>query len=232
MHYQIIVVYPADVELDDVMYNYAEVDKDTNGRIKDERCQFILQVKEKDIPNLLKEIKEYFEKKKNEYLEMLQYRSKSTVEEFKQKYGNIFDFYKLYIESCDTLIEYCEVKDLPFTDPRQIRFIKEWGDYAADKWTEIYIPGVGYGFFDNPYELCDYYRVLKVSNEINYVGEMFVIFCEKDPMDSRIYTTDDIRFNKEYNKHCRVDNLEDKVSEISGKIMWLPYLVAVLDIHM
>ena len=172
MHSQILVIHPKTVELEDVMYPYQEIDKDMQGKMKDERCQFFLTVKQSNISNLLEEIKSYFEQKKQEYLQMMQYRTEHTIEEFIEKYNGIYDFYKLYIYYCDCLIKYEKIKDLPIDNPEQIKFIKTYGSYATDKLIDIYIKGIGYGTFHNPYQLWDYYQ--PISGRFGY-GTYFLV---------------------------------------------------------
>ena len=159
MHDLLLVIYPENVQLDDVMYPYQEIDKTMQGKINDERCQFFLTVEEKEIPSILNKIKEHAEKEKELYLEMLQYRSEHTLQETKEKYGGWYsNVYDLYITYCNELMEYEKIKDLPVDDPQQIEFIKQTGYWATHKYMDIYLPGKGYGTFCNPYELFDYYQ--------------------------------------------------------------------------
>lgn len=259
MHSLVLVIYPYDVELKDVMYPYQEIDKSIQGRMHDERCQFFSTVKEEEIPSLLNEIKSYIVERKEKYLEMMQYRSEHTVQEFKEKYNHLYDCYESYIHFSKKLTEYESVKDLPYDDPKQIKFIKYESIWATDKAADIYIKGKGYGLFHNPYEIWDYYQsvterftngtlflvsknnmktntlylneldVDKTVNNINsltYVWEN-IIFCEANPSKSKLYTTD----VNEYNENCLVDNLKDKLIEISNINYSENYIVTAIDCH-
>ena len=114
-------------------------------------------IPEKDIGIALEEIKNWMQRRKDEFLEILQYRAEHSYEEFKEKYGynSAYSTYKHY---CDCLEEYEQVKDLPNDNPRQIRFILDYsGLYNTGRYADIYIKGKGYGEFDNPYFLYDFY---------------------------------------------------------------------------
>lgn len=270
MHSQVLVIYPPDVDLKDVMYPYQEVDKYSKDKMMDDRCEFILTVKEEDIPDLLVKIKEYLENSVKKDLEILQYRTSHSYEETKEKYGynalrHTWDIYKYYYRE---LKEIDKVMNLPFDDPRQIQLIQDNGYSIIDESTDLYIKGVGYGYFINPYQMWDYYqpvrdrgfpkeflldvdgnqyvqmslRDLDVSKtilnikELTYVWE-YIIFCEKDPKDSRVYTNDNIRFGHDYNNHCLVDNifniesLEDALRKLSETYGGEDYIVTALDFH-
>lgn len=262
MHSQVLIIHPENMKIDDIMYPYQEIDKDIHGKMGDERCQFFLTVPEQEIPKLLIQMKAHMEKMKGAYLEMIQYRTNHTVEEFKEKYGGWYDCFKFYTMYCDDLSGYDKIKDLPWDNPEQISFIINLAGFAVGKWTDIYIKGMGYGTFHNPYELFDYYQEIpyifgpgvhflisktggrsnqmKLSeldidetviniNEWTMVWEN-IIFCPDDSADSKLYTTNDTRFSKKCNKHCLVDNLRDKLIEISNA----PdknYVVTALDFH-
>ena len=60
-----------------------------------------------------------------------------------------------------------------------------------------------------------------------------IIFCEKDPKDSRLYTTNSIRFSDEYNRECLVDDLEVELKRIQEnyKDSNMNYTVTALDFH-
>lgn len=172
MHGQVLVIYPKDVDLETVMYPYQEIDKTISERIKDERCQFILEVEEKQIPLLLAEIKAYEDKHVQKNLEILQYRAEHTVKETQEKYGEnvlsyVFDVYK---DHCINQKRYETIKDLPYDDPEQIKFILERSYYANDKLIDIYIKGKGYGTYHNPYELWDFWNIVNKRrfNEDSY----------------------------------------------------------------
>ena len=145
MHNQVLVIYPKDVDLKDIMYWYQEVDKTQKDKINDERCQFFLTIPEDDIPSLLTDIKEYLESNLSKYYEILEYRSCHSLEETKKEYNMnhlkyAFDLYKDYY---DDLKEYEKIKDLPYDDPSQIRFILDNGYMPTDKLIEFYIKGKG-----------------------------------------------------------------------------------------
>ena len=268
MHSQVLVIYPKDVELDDVMYPYQEIDKDVNEKMYDRRCQFFLRIKEEDVTSHLNIIKEYFEKKKYNYLKMIQYLSEHSPEEFERKYGSnnrdCYEFYKYY---CDWLNLYENIKDLRMDNPKQIQFIKEFSDLATPLSVNIYIKGKGYGMFFNPYQLWDYYQdvsgrfgpgkhflistggdssnmmnlnELDVNNTVDNINKFtyvweHIIFCESNPLNSRIYTIDDIRFSKEWNEHCLVDDLKEKIIEImdllNNEQLTSKYIISAIDIH-
>lgn len=267
LHNQVLVIYPKEnVELDDVMYWYQEVDKTQKGKMCDDRCQFFLEIPEKEIPSVLSQIKERLTNKVEEFLEEIQFRSKHSTKEFKEKYGYSFQEFipSLYVSYINDLKLYDEIKDLPFDDPRQINFIKKHGYFTIDKWTDVYIKGEGYGAFHNPYQMWDYYLVVNEdrfpsdvqflvnrdgdkSNKM-FLGELdipstvknindytrvweYVIFCEKEASKSKVYTVDDIRFDKEWNKDCLVDSLEDVLVRISEGYPGSEYVVVALDFH-
>lgn len=266
MHSQVLVIYPEDVSLEDIMYWYQEVDKTQQGRMADERCQFSLEVKEEEIPLILLKIKERLEKKLNEFQEYVKYRSKHTLKEFQEKYGRPFKdwYFGYYTETIEDLNEYELIKDLPIDDPRQIKFMKDECYWATDKITDIYINGRGYGYYDNPYGMWDYYNIidehrfprgtkflvnkaggkdntmdlnsLDVDKTISNIKEYtrvweHIIFCEKTPDDSRLYTLDDIRFNEEWNKDCLITDLEEKLRELTMKYNKGNYIITAIDTH-
>jgi len=267
VHSQVLVIKPVDVELEDVMYPYQEIDKDNNGKIKDDRCQFFLTLKNEDVPLVLKNIETYLIKNVSECLEMIQYRAEHSLKEFEEKYGNGSypkDCYNNYKYWCDKLNEFYGIKDLHVYHPKQITFIKEYAGWATDKWVDIYIKDIGYGTFHNPYELWDYYGVVnehRFPDDANFLvrldGEKYnqlklidldvdktvdninewtmvwenIIFCKDDPANSELYTINDIRFSKKCNEHCLVDNLKDKLIEISEKYSSGDYTVTALDFH-
>lgn len=264
MHSQILVIYPPNVNLEDVMYWYQEVDKDQNGKISDERCRFFLHVTEEEIPWVMDKIEEHIIHYRDTYLEVLKYRSNHSYEETKKVYGGYtkrcLGSYTYY---CDKLAEFNKIKDLPIDDPLKISFIKDYGFYATNRWIDVYIPGKGYGSFHNPYEMWDYYKVVNEHrfppdvyflididgnssnhlllnrldidstvaniNEYTMVWE-HIIFCEDSPEDSRLYTVDDVRFSKPWNKDCLVDDLKEVLVELQGKAD-KGYVVEALDSH-
>ena len=266
MHTQVLVIYPKDVDLKDIMYWYQEVDKTQKDKINDERCQFFLTVPEDDIPSLLTDIKEYLESNLSKYYEILEYRSCHSLEETIKEYNMnhlkyAFDLYKGYY---DDLKEYEKIKDLPYDDPSQIRFIIDNGYMATDKLIEFYIKGKGYGTWQNPYEIWDYYRVVderRFPNGTNFLVDIndgkhnhmplgrldvkatvenihsltrvweYIIFCEETPSQSELYTIDNIRFDEEWNEHCRVDNLEKVLSELVEQYGYGNYDIIALDYH-
>ena len=185
MHNQVLVIYPKDVELDDIMYWYQEVDKTQKQKMVDERCQFLLEIPEEKIPSVLNSIKEKLEKNLAKYGEMIQYRSKHSLKEFKEKYNREFKEYipEIYVSDYNNLKEYWEIKDLPIHHPRQIKLIKEEADIAADKIAEVYIPGRGYGYFDNPYGIWDYYRVV---NERRFPPDVCFLIGKTDRKDNQM----------------------------------------------
>lgn len=271
MHSQVLVIYPPDVDLKDVMYPYQEVDKYQKDKMTDDRCEFFLGVEEKDIPSLLDEIHEYHIMRRRKCLEEIQYRSEHTYRETMEKYGknalkHSWDVYKIY---CNDLKEYEMVKDLPYDDPRQIKFILDnaWQVNEED-YLDIFIKGKGYGTFHNPYELWDYFQLTKdrgfhkeflignddrmyaqialkdldVSKTVENIHELshvweHVIFCEKDAGDSSLYSIDDIRLDKKWNRHCLIKNmigvesLEDVLLKIAEKYGDGDYIVTALDFH-
>lgn len=266
MHTQVLVIFPKDVELDDIMYWYQEIDKVPGERMADERCQWHLMVEEKEIPTLLIKIKEGMEQKRDENLEKIIYRSKHSCEEYKKHYerdfhDGTFDYYKML---CDHLNEYENVKDLPIDHPKQIEFIIDYSWYGDVDYMDMYIKGEGYGHFDNPYQMWDYWRVVNerrfpshtmflvsktgkkknkmifndmdIKETIKNIETLtrvweYVIFCEKDPKNTKVYTTDKIRFGNPWNEHCLVENLEDVVTELQDVIISDDYIVTALDFH-
>ncbi len=267
MHNQVLVISPQDVELEDVMYPYQEIDKWPHEKLNDDRCQWILIVPENEIPELLNKIEEDIKKDINQYLEVLKYRSTHSYEDWKEKYGRYTrDPLNSYVYYRNKLKEFNEIKDLPMDNPEQITFIKEYGGYVIDEYgsPEIYIKGVGYGFFHNPYQIWDYYALvnerrfprdvnflitkegyafnqlsldeLDISKTVKNIKEYtrvweYIIFCEKDPKDSRLYTIDDIRFSDEWNKHCLVEDLEEVLKNLAYKYKNRNYIVTALDYH-
>ncbi len=264
MHAQILVIHPKDVSIEDVMYPYQEIDKTQQDKMGDERCVFFLEVAEEDIPSFLNQIKEHTESKIKEYGEIIQYRSEHSYEETIEKYGrnslkSVFELYRMY---CDDLLEYYQIKDLPYDHPKQISFIKQNGYHVADKWVDFYIKGKGYGTWHNPYEIWDYYTMfegprfpndfyfligkhglksnqmdlvdldvketIKYIHDITYVWE-YILFCKEKPSDSELYTTDKIRFDRRWNEHCVVDNLEEILTRLSKEPS--EYIVTALDFH-
>ena len=266
MHNQVLVIYPSDVELDDIMYWYQEIDKTQDDKMNDERCQFLLTFKEEEIPKILNDIELHLKKYYNKYLSIMQYRSDHSLSETIKKYDKFaegcYSSYKYYY---DKLEEFEQIKNLPNTHPRKIKFIKEHTDFATDLWADIYIKGKGYGSFHNPYEIWDYYtivnkhrfppsvnflvdktrnikdnhmplNILGVNETVDNILEFtrvweYIIFCEKDPKNSRLYTIDDIRFGDSWNEHCRVDNLKTVLQEIYDKYCDDDYMVTALDFH-
>lgn len=265
MHNQVLVIHPQNVELEDIMYPYQEVDKYPNEKMNDERCQWFLTVPEEKIPLLEEKIEEYLLSTQNKYLEVAQYRTEHSYENWKEKYGAYTkDSLDTYIYFTNQLNKFNEIRNLPNDNPKKITFFKEYGDWAIDKPTQIYIKGKGYGFFHNPYQIWDYYTIVnerRFSSDVNFliatdgvkyntllldvldiprtvenILELtrvweYIIFCEKDPSDSQIYTIDDIRFNYEWNKHCMVDNLPDVLKEIQEKYITKGYMITALDFH-
>lgn len=267
MHSQILVIYPAkNIDLEDVMYWYQEVDKTQEQKMADERCQFILGIPEKEIPKTLQKIKKELEKDTKKYLEMTQYRSTHTLKEFKQKYNQPFSEYMfhLYKSDYDALKEYETIKDLPHDDPEQIKFIKDYAVMVTDEFHYVYIKGVGYGSFHNPLQMWDYYEVVNefrfaphVTFLVNKNGEMdntmllndldvsktvanikkhtlvweHIIFCQNKPSQSNLYTVDDIRFSKDWNRHCLVTDLEDVLVQIQEHFPDDDFMVIALDHH-
>ena len=267
MHSQAIVIYPYNVKLEDVMYYYQEADKYQYEEVADERCEFVLELPENEIPQLLTDIKEYIIKHKDIYLEILQYRADHSVEQTKRKFelNDLSHVFRRYILFTDELSEYKKVKDLPVDHPKQIKFILEHHLDVMDDFLGFYIKGKGYGDFYNPYEIFDYYTMVdemrfsqgltflvrengRKSNSI-YLNELDVeatiknieevafnwstiIFCEKTPKNSRIYSTDNFRFSKDINNHCLVENLEDILHSIRIDTSHsYIYKVEVLDFH-
>lgn len=266
MHNQVLVIYPENIELEDVMCPYQEVDKYPKDKISDDRCQWILTVPEKEVPELLNKIEEDIKKDISQYLEVLKYRLNHTYADWKEKYqGYTRDPLNSYTYYCDKLKEFQSIKDLPVDNPEQIKFIKEYGGYVLDEGgTDIYIKGVGYGWFHNPYQIWDYYTIvnerifprdvnflittggyafnqiplddLDISKTVENIKEYtrvweYIIFCENDPKDSRLYTIDDICFNYDWNNHCLVDNLEEVLKNIKGIYSNRNYIVTALDYH-
>lgn len=263
MHSQVLVIYPFHMDLEDVMYPYQEIDKYPYEKIMDDRCQWFLTVKEEEIPFILGEIEDYLKESRDEYLEVLQYRTEHSYGECKEKYGGFvkrcFESYKYY---SDNLKEFLRIKDLPINHPKQIKFINKYGGYATERWIDMYIENIGYGVFHNPYELWDFYtpiyrrfgygveflvdkegnksnelyldmldvdETVKNISELTYVWE-HIIFCETESK-SRLYTVDDIRFNKKCNSHCLVDNLKSVLYDLAGNEHGEMYCVKALDTH-
>ena len=266
MHNQVLVIYPRDVKLEDVMYPYQEINETIDDAINDERCQFILTVPEKKIPLLVDSIQRYLMETSNKYLEKLQYRSKYGYDEFKEKYKEspkgLLDSYIFFTSN---LNDFIKIKDLPNDNPVKINFLKEFGYWATDWATDIYIKDIGYGMFHNPYQIWDYYAVvnerrfprdvkfliasdgneynkcllldvLDIDLTIENIKKLtrvceYIIFCENDPDDSRLYTVDTIRFGYDWNKHCLVDNLEGVLRSIQEDYKNKDYVVTALDFH-
>ena len=202
MHNQVLVIYPKEnVELEDIMYWYQEVDKTQKQKMVDERCQFLLEIPEEEIPSVLDKIKEKLEKDLLEYGEMIQYRSKHSLKEFEEKYNREFKEYipDIYVEDYNNLKEYWEIKDLPINHPRQIRLIKEEAYIATDKLAEVYIPGRGYGYFDNPYGVWDYYRVV---NEHRFPSDVHFLIGKTGREDNQMSL-------KELDVQKTVDNIHE-----------------------
>lgn len=263
MHSQALVIHKKDVELEDVMYPYSIVDKDVDGRINDSRCRFFQVVPEKDISKALDHIGNKLQEYKNEYLEMLQYRAEHSYDEYKEKYG-LRDCYSMYKHYCDCLEEYEQVKDLPNDNPKQIRFILDRYGWCNEDWVHLYIKGKGYGDFDNPYDLYDFYsrvdrhrfaegtnflinRLGKRSNymeldkldvdmtvenirNLTQVWE-YVIFCENNPLYSKIYTTDSIRRSSYTDRFIRIPHLNEILNEIKEQHIGEDYVVEAIDFH-
>ena len=162
LHSQVLVIKPKEVNLDSVMYWYQEVDKDLEGRMNDERCQFYLNLKEEEIPSFLTDLKDKLESDKKKSYERIQYRLGHTLKEYEEEYGEkYYEHYPtMYNSKCDALLEYENIKDLPVNDKKQINFIKEYAWYSDKLCCEEYYMGVGYGTFYNPYELWDYYKIV------------------------------------------------------------------------
>ena len=76
----------------------------------------------------------------------------------------------------------------------------------------------------------DIHKTVANIKEFTYVWE-YIIFCEKKPSESEIYTIDNIKFKSEWNKHCLVDNLEDVLMEISENPHNDQYMVTAIDVH-
>ena len=89
MHNQVLVIYPSDVELDDIMYWYQEIDKTQDDKMNDERCQFLLTFKEEEIPKILNS-NDYFNKydKKGENNEII---SNEILTENDNQLGNTLE---------------------------------------------------------------------------------------------------------------------------------------------
>ena len=266
VHSQVLVIRPKNSDLEEVMYPYQEVDKTQSEKLADDRCQFILEVPEKGIPGLVESIGESLEKKVKDSLEEIQFRAIFSCAEYEKKFNSKVPDYLLsmYINRLKSLQEYEYVKDLDCNNPRQIKFIKENGWYCTDKSTELYIPGIGYGFFDNPYQMWDFYTIIDehrfprgtkflVGSTVGEDNEMdldslsipdtleniysltrfwrYIIFCEDNPKDSKVYTTDDIRFGDSWNKHCLVKDLPRVLIDLQEKNYGKDYLVTALDFH-
>lgn len=185
MHSQILAIYPSDVELEDVMYWYQEVDKDQNGKISDDRCQFFLTVSEDEIPWVVDKIEAHLTKHQRKYLEVLQYRSSHSYDETKEVYGSgcakrCLEFYIYY---CDKLEKFNKIKDLPIDDPLKIGFITEYGYYATDRWIDVYIPGKGYGSFHNPWEMWDYYKVV---NDRRFPSDVYFLISKDGERSNKL----------------------------------------------
>lgn len=267
MHSQVLVIHPKDIPLEDVMYYYQEIDKTPIDAMSDERCNFILEIDELGITSILNKIKKYLETKLKQYTEMLQYRSKHSLESFEKKYkrrfNRVFEYYVYLQRELDT---YHKIKNLSYDNPSQIKFIKEHGYWIDDsRMTDVYIKGVGYGIFLNPYQLWDYYKIVderrfpegtyfliskndnksnimdfyeldidKTVENINYFTNVweYIIFCENTPEDSKLYTTDKIRFGDDYNKECLTKNLKDMLKYLQSKYAEKDkYTVTAIDFH-
>lgn len=267
MHYGLLVIKPTDVDLEKIMYNFEEIDKNEGGRMADERCRFIKQIDENEIPTFLTAIRDKFQKDKKEYLKLIQYRANHTQEQYKEKYGRPFGEHTMYLyKKCvDGLNEYETVKDLPFDDVRQIKFIKRHGLWV--KWKnhdvnpETYIKGIGYGYFNNPYSIFDYYRVATeewykhltteegkdtntcLLNELDVTATLdklfeddyypYIIFCKDTPADASLFTVGDWRFNEiRSNAECLVEDTGEVLKQIKSQFGDdCKYEVKVLDIH-
>ena len=266
VHSQLLVIRPKSSNLEEVMYPYQEVDKTHSERLADDRCQFLLQVSEEEIPVFIKDMGLILEERVNGYLELIQYRSNHSCIEFEKKYGESCDGFMLnrYLYNVEILSEYEKIKDLPTDNPEQIKFLKKWMGFVMDKESELYIPGVGYGYFDNPYQMWDFYTIIDehlfprgtkflVGNTGREDNEMdldslnmedtleniynltrfwrYIIFCEDNPMDSKVYTTDDIRFGDSWNRHCLVKDLARVLIDLQEKNYGKGYIVNALDFH-
>lgn len=266
VHQQVLVIYPKDVKLEDVMYPYQEIDKFKSEKLGDNRCQFFKSFGEEEIPNILNKIEKYIKKNVDYYLEIVQYRAKHSYSETYLKYDypldKVFDYYVYYTKK---LNYFNEIKDLEYDNPKLIQFILDYCWYATDKRCDIYIKDIGYGHFTNPYQIWDYWTVVDervfakgtnfliskykrddgnqmpledidvkktVQNIKNLtVGFEYLIFCKDEPLKSEIYTTDDVRFNYDWNKHCRIKDIESKLIEIQNKYSDKGYIVTALDFH-
>lgn len=267
MHYRILVIKPVDTDLEKIMYNFEEIDKDLGGRMADERCRFIKQISENEIPAFLTAIRDKFQNDKKEYLKLIQYRANHTQEEYKEKYGRPFGEHTmhLYKRCIDGLNEYETIKYFPSDDVRQIKFIKEHGFWVKlnnhDVNPETYIKGIGYGYFDNPYAIFDYYRVateewykhltteagkdtntclltdLDVTATLDKLCEddyyPYIIFCKDTPADASLFTVEGWGFSETRgNAECLVDDTGETLKQVKSHFGDdSKYEVKVLDIH-
>ena len=198
MHTQALIIHKKDVELDDVMHPYQEIDKYLNDRIIDERCTFRLIIPEEEIESALKRIREHFQKRKQENLEILQYRSTHTFKECTDKYdkitNNLFPYYKY---CCKTLMEYERVKDMECSNPEQIRFIKDLYDWVdGGEYVDLYVEGVGYGQLDNPYSLWDFWTIVNEHRFPTYAD----FLVSQDDGTGNVMSLDDLDVDKTVEK--------------------------------
>ena len=268
MHYGLMVIKPVEIELEDLMWKFAEVDKSQTQRMDDKRCIFINDIPESEVPGILEKIQEYYSKKQKECQEQLVYRASHTLEESGNKYDIDYYFegiYNMNITSYNVLQEYERVKNMALDNPELIHFIKEYGyvvkkdDYGHYIFPEIYIKGVGYGHFDNPYGIMDYYIIMEdtslktingddvnnvLLNQLDVEGTLgklnkddyypYIIFCENEVEDARLFNKGhDYHFNEHNgNAECLVESTHDVLRDLYSKYKDdNQYEVMVLDIH-
>lgn len=196
---------------------------------------------------------------KEKYLERLQYRATHTLNEYNDRYDHSpNNLLSTYVRYCEYLKEYEVVKDLSLPDVRLINFIKDYSYYCGRS-VSIYIEGVGFGYFDNPYYFYDYYTVLddyymgdelgflikQSGSDCNYckLNELdidktlskfddcyeYIVFCEDKAEDSKVYTVDSYSFDESTGL---VYNTDDSLRSIYNNYKnYEKYEVLVLDIH-
>ena len=244
MHGQLLLIKPKTVPVHDVMYWYDEcINASIDFMKNDERFIFHPVFKEEDAPVILDEIKEGLEASKKKYPENPVY------------YKEICDDLKKYEKVKDYPIENKRLQD--FLIDHSWRCNKGCDYYLKDKGFGMYInPYTLYDYYtvvderrfpqgtnflinnlnegsnelplkdlNIPDTLRNIYRLTRVWEQI--------IFCEKDPKNSKLYTTNNIRFNEEYNDDCLVDDLEVTLKRIQEnyKDSNMNYNVTALDFH-
>lgn len=265
MHFKIIIIKPKDVELEDIMYYFQELDMTQRDMMEDKRAVFNNQVPDPLVPVLIERIYEYYTNKKEQYLQEIQYRATHSLAEYEEKYGRCWGgMLDYYILCCNVLDEYEKVKDLSCNDKELITFIKKKADSCGLGDIEylnllVYIKGIGFGHFDNPYGIWDFYTELDDYFEDAGFGGFLSVqngrdcnYCYlwnldvkktlskfKDPYEHIIFCKDEPKNSILYSmagylrdKDSLVDNTDDVLRDIYEEHKDNEkYVVQVVDIH-